>query len=255
MTLVRPAAAASQIAAAPLLSATLVRELGATLVVAAHPDDEVLGCGGVIALLRQARQPVYVLIVSDGAASHPGSQRYPPAVLGPLRKAESTRGLACLGVDASQIVFLDLPDGAVPPAADAPAGPRAVARVCAALCSWPDDIQTVFVPWRRDPHGDHRATWSLAMAALAAASISVRCLEYPIWTLFDPAPDVPPRPGEARWWRLDIQAVRERKQAAIQAHRTQTTPLIDDADIPYCLPASVLAGFSQPWEPFIEASP
>ncbi len=39
------------------------------LVIAAHPDDEVLGMGGTIAKLTQAGNEVYVLIVTDGSSS------------------------------------------------------------------------------------------------------------------------------------------------------------------------------------------
>ena len=37
------------------------------LVVAAHPDDEVLGCGGTIARHADASDQVQVLIVAEGA--------------------------------------------------------------------------------------------------------------------------------------------------------------------------------------------
>ncbi|MFM8478219.1 MAG: PIG-L deacetylase family protein, partial [Planctomycetaceae bacterium] len=39
---------------------------GPVLVIAAHPDDEVLGCGGAIALHRDAGDPVTVVIATRG---------------------------------------------------------------------------------------------------------------------------------------------------------------------------------------------
>jgi len=39
------------------------------LVVAAHPDDEVLGCGGTIALHLMNEDEVYILFMSDGVSS------------------------------------------------------------------------------------------------------------------------------------------------------------------------------------------
>ena len=235
---------------APLRPADYVRGLGATLVVAPHPDDEVLGCGGVIALLRQAQIPVWVIIASDGAASHPGSLRYPPPALGALRRAESEAGLSLVGVASDQITFLGLPDGAVP-RPDAPDGARAVEMARAALLAVPA-AQTVLLPWRRDPHDDHRATWALFTSALDAMRSSARRLEYPIWSRVHPGPDDLPRDAEASTWRLDASAVGEQKRASILAHRSQTTALIDDAEIGECLTTDVLERFFQPWEPFID---
>lgn len=39
------------------------------LVVAAHPDDEVLGCGGTIARLAREGQDVYIAILGEGVTS------------------------------------------------------------------------------------------------------------------------------------------------------------------------------------------
>ncbi|RZK45444.1 MAG: hypothetical protein EOO59_21060 [Hymenobacter sp.] len=51
----------------PLRPASYAATLGPTVVLVPHPDDEALGCGGLLALLRQAGQPVAAVLVSDGS--------------------------------------------------------------------------------------------------------------------------------------------------------------------------------------------
>lgn len=244
--------------AAPLLPSSAVRAFGPTLVVAPHPDDDVLGCGGTIALLREHGVPVWVVIASDGAASHPHSQRFPASMMRELRAAETLEGLAAVGVDRAAVTFLNLPDGAVPqpgtPGADAAIAGAAIQVAVATLAGLPG-VNTVLLPWRRDPHDDHRATWALFTAALDALDSPVRRIEYPIWLLVHPGPDDLPEPHEGRLWRRDIAPVLDCKRAAILAHRSQTTDMIDDDPTGYCLPPAVLEQFFQPWEPFIETQP
>ena len=81
------------------------------LVVAPHPDDEVIGCGGLIAQTLARGGEVTVCVVSDGRASHPGSRAYPPEKLVAKRRSESRGALAHLGVESDRVHFLDLPDG------------------------------------------------------------------------------------------------------------------------------------------------
>src|SRR5437763_12388204 len=57
------------------------------LVLAPHPDDEVIGCGGLVALHLRENRAVHVLVVTDGA------QGGDPAI----REGESLSGLALLG--------------------------------------------------------------------------------------------------------------------------------------------------------------
>src|SRR5262245_24685447 len=46
------------------------------LVLAPHPDDESLGCGGLIAACQAQGHPVHVLVLTDGAGSHRRSRQY-----------------------------------------------------------------------------------------------------------------------------------------------------------------------------------
>jgi LmbE family N-acetylglucosaminyl deacetylase len=80
------------------------------LVVAPHPDDEVLGCGGSIANHVDRGHQVQVLYLSSG--EH-GSPTLPPEQCGPLREQEAAAAAGVLGVAAAQLHFLRLPDGAI----------------------------------------------------------------------------------------------------------------------------------------------
>ena len=74
---------------APLRPPEAARTLGRTVVVAPHADDESLACGGLLALLARQGVEAHVVVVTDGAASHPGSAMFPPARLAAVREAES----------------------------------------------------------------------------------------------------------------------------------------------------------------------
>ena len=61
-------------------------------VVAAHPDDEVLGVGGTMAMLAAAGARLRLIAVTDGEASHPGcSIRRCSGGCGPRRRPPLSR--------------------------------------------------------------------------------------------------------------------------------------------------------------------
>lgn len=229
---------------------TDITTFGATLVVAPHPDDESLGAGGAIALLRDAGLPVQVLFVSDGSQSHPNSTAYPASRLRDLRESEAKAALHLLGVSDGHLTFMRLPDTRVPTPGDTEFAP-AVETVAALIRQINPD--TILVPWRRDPHRDHRATWQLLHRAVALVSNRSRVLEYPIW-LWELGHDVDqPRPDEVRVLRLGIDPVVLRKKRAIAAHRSQVTRLIDDDPTAFYLSPELLAHFDVPHELFFES--
>jgi LmbE family N-acetylglucosaminyl deacetylase len=235
----------------PLRPASYVATLGSTAVVIPHPDDEALGCGGLLALLRQAGQPVAAVLVSDGSMSHPHSQDFSAVARRELRYAELRHALAVLGVDENQVLYLGLPDGQVPSAG--PAFEAAATQLADYIAA--HHAATVLVPWRRDPHPDHRASSQLTAAALARLTQQPpRRLEYVVWAWERAAPTDLPRPGEGTGFRLDIAAVLAQKQRAIAAHRSQLAPgIITDDPSGFLLSEAMLAHFAQPTEVFIEA--
>jgi LmbE family N-acetylglucosaminyl deacetylase len=193
---------------------------GGLVVVAPHPDDESLGCGGLIAAACAAGVAVRLVVVSDGVGSHPNSRRYPPAKLRALREDETREAAAALGLSTEAITFLRLPDRHVPTH-----GAEADAAIDAIVAAARDvRADTLCVTWRHDPHCDHTASAQLVDAA--AAGLCARVFAYPVWGWTLPAEtEVGAMPAGLR---LDVSQHLTAKAAAIAAHRSQTTDLIDD---------------------------
>lgn len=229
-----------------------VGELGSTLVVAPHPDDETLGCGGVIALLCRQGLPVHVMILSDGAKSHSLSKKFPTQRLVALREMESLTALNHLGVLPPNVTYLRLPDGNVPKAGSDRF--NQVVDHCAAVLQRCQP-STVLLPWRRDPHCDHRASWELMSAAAIKYRFATRWLEYPIWLWTSPKSSDAPHVDEVVLRRFNITDVLPIKRQAVQAYQSQISDLIDDDPNGFRLSAADLAHFEQPWEVFFESIP
>jgi LmbE family N-acetylglucosaminyl deacetylase len=219
---------------------------GGLVVVAPHPDDESLGCGGLIAEAAARGRALRIVVVSDGTRSHPNSRRYPREALRDLREAEARAALAALGADPASACFLRLPDAAVPRS-----GAGFEAGVAAILAAAQDcQASAIMVTWAHDPHCDHQAAHAMAQAA--ARQAGVRLQAYPVWGHRLP-PDHPVPEGAPRGGRLPIGPHLPAKRRAIAAHRSQTTPMIDDDPEAFCLDAGMLARFDRPFEIFLEA--
>ena len=219
---------------------------GGLVVVAPHPDDESLGCGGLIAAACARGVAVRLIVVSDGVGSHAGSRRYPPPRLRALREAETYAAALELGLSRDAICFLGLPDSSVPHDGTAAEAARDVIVGAAKGCA----AGVVCVTWNRDPHCDHVAAASLVVGCRSRLG-QARVVFYPIWGWTLPLEtDVGAPP---RGMRFDIADHVDAKAAAIAAHRSQTTDLIDDDPNGFRLTSSILANFARPFEIFIDA--
>lgn len=230
---------------------TDLQAIGSALVVAPHPDDESLGCGGTIAQLRSQGYAVHVVFVSDGTRSHPNSKTYPAERLRDLRESEAHEALRILNVTSDACTFLRYPDRQVP-MAGAPGFSEAARRMASLL----DQIRpaTVFVPWRRDPHPDHRASWQIVQEALTQTTTQPKVLEYLIWLWELGAQDDMPASDEVNVWTVPIHTVMEQRNQAIAAHRSQVTRLIDDDPTAFYLSPELLLHFDHPRELFLEST-
>ncbi len=234
-------AAADRLPVADL--ATLVGP-GGLVVVAPHPDDESLGCGGLIAAARAEGRDVRLVVVSDGCGSHTHSALYPPAHLRDLREAETLRAVAVLGMEPGAVTFLRLPDAHVPSE-----GPQAEAAASAVIsAAGACEAGAVFVTWRHDPHCDHKA--SAAIVALARSRMpGVRIYEYPVWGWTLPPETEVGAPPEGLC--LDVSAYSATKAKAVAAHESQTTNLIHDDPTGFRLEPEMIARLCGPRERFV----
>lgn len=199
--------------AAPVTLDSIVAADARLVVIAPHPDDEVLSCGGLMALHAARGGKTLVLAVTDGEASHAGSDQWTPATLGAARRLESADGLRLLASAGTAVLRLGLPDGQL-------AGlQHELAQRLQALLHI-DDV--VVVTWQLDGHPDHDAAGAAARSA--CERVGCKLLEAPVWMWHWS------QPGDQRvpWQRLRAlrlpPAVVQAKRAALAAHQSQLQP-------------------------------
>jgi LmbE family N-acetylglucosaminyl deacetylase len=220
---------------------------GTCLILAPHPDDESLGCGGLIAACVAAKRPPLVVVLTDGAASHLGSRAFPPDRLRTVRAQEVVTAVGHLGLPADRLVLLNQPDGAAPVTGP---GFQALVLALAGLVRREPDCGAILAPWRYDPHCDHEAASIIASAVAAQASI--RRVAYPVWGWTLPAEA--PVPGVlAAGFRFDVVPYLAAKRRAISAHQSQYGALITDDPNGFRLPSELLAVFDEPFETYLRA--
>lgn len=218
------------------------------VVLSPHPDDESLGAGGLIAAACDAGQRIEVVLITDGGASHLNSPSYPRQRLIELRRSELERAAELLGLPSEHVHHLGLPDTQAPtqgPPFDAAVD--AIAAICAHASA-----RSLLVTWDGDPHCDHQATARIA-EAVCRQHPEIALWAFPIWGWhLDPAEPLN-RPSPVGL-RLDISAQQVRKRAAIDAHVSQMTDLIDDDPDGFRFTDQTLAPFVGPYEYYLKVT-
>lgn len=209
-------------------------------VFAPHPDDEILGCGGLLQQLAVNGNPLLLVYVTNGTQSHPNSQLYSPEQLDTIRPQESIKALDALGISYQMTsIALHLPDG------DVFAEQAQFYQKLAAII-WPDDI--LVTPFVRDGHPDHEATGQVVAAF--ANQHRLACYQVLIWAWHWA------NPADSRipWHfasRVDLTAEQlQRKSQAIACFESQITVDESTGNAPI-LSAQTIARISQPWEVYL----
>ena len=141
-------------------------------VIAPHPDDEVLGCGGTILLKRRLGADVRVVFLTDGRLRT--GIGWTARKLAECRKAEALNACQALEVAPDRVFFLGLPDGRL-----RRVSMSARRSFASSLPSLPASSSSFRTGWRI--RSDHKAARRAALAALADIRAPVRVFEYAVW--------------------------------------------------------------------------
>lgn len=186
------------------------------LVIAAHPDDETLGCGGALAKLADQGASVHVAFLADGVFSRAGNQAVQQVELH-ARRAAAQKACDLLGVRS--VSFGDFPDNRM----DTTALLDIVQAVEKQIAAHRPD--TVFTHQPGDLNIDHRRTHeAVATACRPQPGHPVKtllCFEVPSsteWQLPGSAPAFAPN------WFEDISGSLDRKLAALDAYAAELRP-------------------------------
>lgn len=197
--------------------ATVFGENRRVVVIAPHPDDEILGCGGLLMQLHALGRELLMVAVTDGDGSHPSSTLWPAERLTATRPEESRRALARLGLETLETVRLRLPD----------TGVAAEAKTLAyRLLHLLRDDDILLTTWRGDGHADHEATGTTCAGLLetVASGRNRTLVEMPIWTWHWAEPEDPRVPWH-RAHRLPLtETERNAKRRAMVEHTSQCEP-------------------------------
>jgi N-acetylglucosamine malate deacetylase 1 len=179
-------------------------EVESLLVIAPHPDDEILGCGGTIALAAERGAQVNVLVVFDGAAGDPDRLfdlgEYPSK-----RRREARAGGKHIGV--SEYTFWNLPEGHLALEHEIDQGAKLLQELVHTIRP-----QLVLAPWAGDEHPDHHTVSRAVQRMLELPDTHLDSFDawgFEVWSPLDPD------------HLVDVSTVWESKLDALKEHATQ----------------------------------
>jgi LmbE family N-acetylglucosaminyl deacetylase len=183
------------------------------LILAAHPDDEVLGCGGTIAKLADNGAVIHVAFLADGISSRKGNAKEQSDELVSRRVAAK---YACDILGVKSVSFGDMPDNRMDTVALLEIT-KAVEELIAE--HRPDKV---FTHHAGDVNIDHRRTHEAVVTACrpqpghpVKTLLSFEVASSTEWQLSGSAPMFVPN------WFVDISNTLDRKLAALDAYATE----------------------------------
>jgi LmbE family N-acetylglucosaminyl deacetylase len=210
---------------APLLSLPS----SAIVIVSPHPDDEVLGAGGLIRCAAHAEHEVTILSVTDGEAAYPDWEG-----LDRIRRREVRDALSVLVPRTVATRHLSIPDGKVH---------ENRASLFDAIDRRLSGNTVLVAPFERDGHPDHDATGEVCCDIARLRNVTL--WRYPIWAWHHGSPEH--FAGQTLGRFMLDETAREAKTLAMSCFASQLRPLGREPIVP----SHVLQYFTRPYEVFL----
>jgi N-acetylglucosamine malate deacetylase 1 len=170
-----------------------------TLVVAPHPDDESIGCGGTLALGTAAGDQAIVVFLTSGEL---GLEELAVEEARTVRESEAEAAAAILGL--TDLMFMRYADWFISECSSE--ATKALSQVIEREA--PDRL---LLPHPGEWHPDHAAAATIALDAVTLAGVeSIRLLTYEVWTPMTRFEEIE-----------DISTVIQTKLDAVGAYRSQ----------------------------------
>ena len=170
------------------------------LVIAPHPDDEAIGCGGAICLHSQAGDRVAVVFLTSGEL---GLKTLPREKAWNVRETEAQKAAKILGI--ASIDFLRLPDWTAGEHVE-----RGAELLQPILKR--EQPEVIYLPHPAEWHPDHKAAFEILKATVSSKGITAALRGYEVWTALQEYDDVE-----------NISKVMQRKLRALRCHRSQVS--------------------------------
>ena len=203
------------------------------LVIAPHPDDETLACGGTIIKKQRQGDEVYVVVMPDGRHSHShsfGIWDYPsPEEVALIRREEAKRVTQMLGVSAKRLFLLEFEDTTLQHYVN-----EATQRDLRLLRT--KQPQEVYYPAGTDSHKDHHATHLAVEQAMLKLDAPPARFRYVIWSEESGSKSAP---SSADLKVIDVSDVLAEKKAALSQYKSQVTLLYKTQSVPVLRPEFV----------------
>ena len=204
---------AAQLDNIPVINTRSLVPTGArAVIIAPHPGDEVVTCGGLLQLLSSLGHPLQLLSITDGSASHPGSRQWSEKRLSVFRPQESVEALRRLGLPMHSLKWVrgGFTDNALS---------DQHSQLTEFIGRYLRHGDVVFSTWRGDGNNDHEAVGRAAAEAAELAGATFH--DVPVWAWHWPERDQQLIPWQrARKLRLDTWTV-ARKSHATHAYASQ----------------------------------